>query len=158
VHPYLLHLSHRTKYTPHLLTLLTITFIPLALAVSSPFFPTRLAFFLVGAVPLAITHPNVLPFVLAWLNDAKTRRDIESFAQTFVDDDNLTDQTWSSPLREVELYENERWDDLARVPAVPGGKGGWSKDKLGDRPPWTRARDGSGGEGIRFVALLTTKY
>lgn len=152
-HPHILHLAHKTNYTPHILVLLVLTSIPLALVVSSPLFPARLVCFVAGVLPLVIMHPDVSPIVLAFLGDPKTSRDIESLAKRLVDDDNLSDAVWSSPMRHVELYENERWDDALKASpnAPPGTRGNWSKDKIGDRPAWTKARDGTGGDGIRWV-------
>ena len=68
-----------------------------------------------------------------------------------IDDDGLKDRHWQSELREVELFENERW--------VPSEGSGWSKTNLktGERVAWTRRRDGwsgvtaDGGGDIRFV-------
>lgn len=55
-----------------------------------------------------------------------------------MDDDNLTDAHWNGEMREVELWENERWNSEGK---------GWGKAwlKQGDRAPWTRARDGYSG-------------
>ena len=63
----------------------------------------------------------------------------------FIDDDRLEDKHWQSEMREVELWENERWS-----PETSTGedgypvKAGWSKAhlKAGERRSWTRARDG----------------
>jgi hypothetical protein len=54
-----------------------------------------------------------------------------------VDDSNLDDRHWSAEVREVELWENERW-------SVDGG---WGKTHLksGERSAWTRGRDGWSG-------------
>jgi hypothetical protein len=54
-----------------------------------------------------------------------------------IDDDKLKDRHWQSELREVELFENERW--------FPGDEStGWSKANLksSERVAWTRGRDG----------------
>ena len=72
----------------------------------------------------------------------------------FIDNDGLKDRHWQSELREVELFENERW--------VPGEGTGWSKTNLktGERVAWTRRRDGwsavtaDGGGDVRFVVAL----
>jgi hypothetical protein len=56
-----------------------------------------------------------------------------------IDDDRLKDRHWQSELREVELFENERW---------AAGEGiGWNKANLkpGERVAWTRGRDGWSG-------------
>ena len=54
------------------------------------------------------------------------------------DDDRLTDRHWRTEMRDVELWENERW----------GADGvGWGKGNLrsGERVGWTRGRDGWSG-------------
>lgn len=57
-----------------------------------------------------------------------------------VDDDRLEDRHWRSELREVELWENERYSDKDK---------GFSKASLrpGERKAWTRGRDGWSDEG-----------
>ncbi|KAJ3511622.1 hypothetical protein NLJ89_g3990 [Agrocybe chaxingu] len=90
--------------------------------------------------------------------------------QRLMDDDRLTDVCWTSELREVELWENERYGgglpgvvDVLAMGTVTGSgpaalsltspppvQKGWSKQNLrpGERTAWTRGRDGwSGVEG-----------
>lgn len=72
-----------------------------------------------------------------------------------VDDDKLSDKCWNAEMREVELWENERWDITATKGeetddfAESDGKAGtgWSKTNLrpGERCAWTRGRDGWSG-------------
>jgi len=47
-----------------------------------------------------------------------------------VDDDALKDRHWQSELREIELFENERWVGIG------------CNLKTGERLAWTRGRDG----------------
>lgn len=78
-----------------------------------------------------------------------------------VDNDRLEDKHWRSELREVELWENERWvagsgDENAALDA------GWSKANLRpvERKAWTRGRDGwsgvadDGSGDVRSVSVL----
>ncbi|KAF9474279.1 hypothetical protein BDN70DRAFT_815947 [Pholiota conissans] len=80
--------------------------------------------------------------------------------QRIVDDDRLTDECWNSEMREVQLWENERWggplptDSPTMAAAtssssVAPAQKGWSKQNLrpGERTGWTRGRDGWNGGG-----------
>ena len=116
--------------------------------------PMRVTFLVLGLAPFAFTHPftqrNLLPVLQSGLGpygDALRTRVLR-----FIDDDNLEDRHWSTELREVELYENERWvpgvsalDDAGKPKAK--GEGAWSKTALkpGERKAWTRGRDGWSG-------------
>jgi hypothetical protein len=101
----------------------------------------------VGLVPFVVTHPLPLRFLPALLQPLT--RTLQSRAQRFIDNDNLSEQHWFADMREVELWENERWTVNT----------GWSKSGLkpGERKPWTRGRDGwsdviAGGDGdVRSV-------
>ena len=93
--------------------------------------------------------------------------------QRFLDDDKLTDECWNSEMREVELWENERYGGSMQslysesYPSASASmQKGWGKHNLrvGERGAWTRSRDGSnvatgggiGHEGsgeVRFVSL-----
>ncbi|PPR04360.1 hypothetical protein CVT24_013194 [Panaeolus cyanescens] len=66
--------------------------------------------------------------------------------QRFLDDDKLTDQCWNSEMREVEIWENERYSETSQPPS---GVKGWSKRNLKstERMAWTRGRDGWSGIG-----------
>jgi hypothetical protein len=93
----------------------------------------------------------------------------------WIDDDRLDDKHWGAEMREVELWENERWapgpslssssstqdeldamgsgfdvgDGSGSILLLGAGAGTWSKTNLrsADRAPWTRARDGWSGVG-----------
>jgi len=82
--------------------------------------------------------------------------------QRFLDDDRLSDECWNSEMREVELWENERYGGplplpsdnhpMASPPATAVGAApqkGWNKQNLrnGERSAWTRGRDGWSGVG-----------
>ena len=80
------------------------------------------------------------------------------------DDDNLEDRHWRTELREVELYENERWAPGPSNASDEATKteGTWSKSNLkpGERKPWTRGRDGWSGvsdDGNHEVRLARSK-
>ncbi|KAI0313851.1 integral peroxisomal membrane peroxin-domain-containing protein [Amylostereum chailletii] len=134
VFPHILHLTYSTPYTPHILTfvvLLSLFSLP-----SLPTIPLRPVFLIFGLAPFVLTHPLVqhtLPFVLSTL----PLRSIRARTTRLIDDDRLKDNHWQSPLREVELFENERWSGDSQT-------GGWSKGHLKsiDRVAWTRGQDG----------------
>jgi hypothetical protein len=84
------------------------------------------------------------------------RKPMSMVIQRFIDDDRLTDECWNSEMREVELWENERYNGPILPPLVadvssPSSsiaaamRKGWGKQHLrsGERGPWTRSRDGS---------------
>lgn len=97
----------------------------------------------------------------------------KSIAQRIIDDDALRDECWNAPMREVELFENERLDTsvvgnldpVEEGDGIPRRKsvGGWSKANLrpGERKAWTRGRDGwsgvgAGGAGaVRSLSLIS---
>ena len=67
-------------------------------------------------------------------------------AARWVDNDRLEDKHWRSELREVELWENERFGGAGGDDgALPDA--GWNKANLRavERKAWTRGRDGWSG-------------
>ncbi|KJA20142.1 hypothetical protein HYPSUDRAFT_204027 [Hypholoma sublateritium FD-334 SS-4] len=78
-----------------------------------------------------------------------------------MDDDRLTDACWNAEMREVYLWENERFGgplpaDLSTMATMTGPSSspaapqrGWSKQNLraGERTGWTRGQDGGAGAG-----------
>jgi len=90
------------------------------------------------------------------LGEVSRPRPFSMILQRFMDDDRLRDGCWNSEMREVELWENERYGGpmppLSLDLPSPGSSAiaaamlkGWSKQILrnGERGAWTRARDGS---------------
>ncbi|KAI0059633.1 hypothetical protein BV25DRAFT_1061236 [Artomyces pyxidatus] len=138
VFPTILHLTYATPYTPHICTLTIIaTLITLPLL---PLIPLRPLFITLGLTPFVLTHPfthRTLPLLLSALPLGRWRGRVTRA----IDDDRLKDRHWRSPMRDVELFENERWV------GGDGGSGTWSKSHLkpGERVPWTRGRDGWSG-------------
>jgi hypothetical protein len=134
VMPMIPHLTHATPFSAPLFTVAMVSFVVILPIL--PILPLRPIFLVGGLLPFALTHPwslQVLP------------KAIPPFAketiQQFTDNDRLSDETWISPLQEVELWENERWSNSANnLGAVPG----WNKVNLrpGERNGWTRRRDG----------------
>lgn len=133
VFPYLLHLTFATSYTP---LIFTITLLSTLLVI--PFLsliPLRPLFLVGGLAPFALSHPltrRTLTQLLPTLPLSRWRARLTRV----IDDDKLKDRHWQSELREVELFENERW--------LPGEGAGWGKASLktGERVAWTRGRDG----------------
>lgn len=133
VFPYLLHLTFATSYTP---LIFTVTLLSTLLAI--PFLsliPLRPLFLVGGLAPFALSHPLTQRTLTQLLPTLPLRRWHARLIR-LVDDDKLNDRHWQSELREVELFENERW--------LPGEGAGWGKASLktGERVAWTRGRDG----------------
>ncbi|KAI0270037.1 integral peroxisomal membrane peroxin-domain-containing protein [Gloeopeniophorella convolvens] len=134
--PHLHHLTFATPYTPHIFTATLLSTL-LALPFLS-LIPLRPLFLIAGLAPFALTHPftqRTLPVFLSALPLRRLRARLTRLA----DDDKLKDRHWRTELRDVELFENERW--------VPGDGTGWNKGHLrtGERVAWTRGRDGWSG-------------
>ncbi|KAJ7117726.1 integral peroxisomal membrane peroxin-domain-containing protein [Mycena epipterygia] len=164
--PYIPYLTHRKPHTPHILTLLVISLFPMIALVSLPVFPVRAVCLFLGIAPLLLTHPTIrmhLPSLAALLishaeaspllvklrsklggGSASSPRCWKSVGVRLIDDANLTDECWVAQMREVELFENERFGA-----ADDGTLQEWSKSNLrdGERTGWTRGRDGWSGVG-----------
>lgn len=194
------HLIHRSTHTSLVLTLTLLSF--LFLLPVLPLIPLRMLFFVLGVSPFIWTHPvtqaRILPPLKAAINGgivkggnaSATLLGVTSFKYTamkiklrrWIDDDRLDDKHWGAEMREVELWENERWtpgpsssssfvtqDDFNAVGSgfdvgdgsesalLGAGAGTWSKTNLrpADRAPWTRARDGWSGVGGEVSSNLT---
>ena len=136
VFPYIPHLTFATPYTPLIFTatlLSTLLALPLL-----PLIPLRPLFLMGGLAPFALSHPLVQRTFAQLLPSLPLSR-WRARLTRLVDDDRLKDRHWQSELREVELFENERW--------APGEGIGWNKANLksGERVAWTRGRDGWSG-------------
>lgn len=134
--PYLLHLMFATPYTPYIFSIISLSTI-LALPFLS-FVPLRPLFLIGGLVPFAVAHPFIQR-TFSLIFSTLPLRYCRARLVRLIDNDGLKDRHWQSELREVELFENERW--------VPGEGTGWSKTNLktGERVAWTRGRDGWSG-------------
>lgn len=106
-----------------------------------------------GLAPFAVSHPLVQRTYTQVLPNLPLRH-WRACLTRLIDNDRLKDRHWQSELREVELFENERW--------VPVEGSGWSKANLkpGERVAWTRGRDGwsavttDGSGDVRSVVAL----
>ncbi|KAF9646284.1 hypothetical protein BDM02DRAFT_3100075 [Thelephora ganbajun] len=164
------HLTYQTPYTPLLLTTSVITLllsIPLVYLV-----PFRLAALFLGLFPFFFTHPfaqsTLLPAVNTTVISPSWKAGFSWFYR-ILDDDKLEDKHWRAELRQVEVFENERWNPHSReasgstASAISGLSGsgliGWGKYNLksGERKAWTRGRDGWSGvaEGGDVSSCLT---
>ncbi|CAK5267429.1 unnamed protein product [Mycena citricolor] len=170
VQRYLPYITNRSPQTPHVLTVLVFSLFPALALVSLPSFPVRTVALLAGILPFAFTHPLVqthLPAIIAFMHthaDASPvlsrlrqwawrahsggsalPRSWSALAVRVLDDANLTDQCWVADMREVELWENERYGTASGDGVHPE----WSKANLRDseRAAWTRGRDGWSGLG-----------
>lgn len=110
-----------------------------------------------GLTPFLLTHPYTLA-ALARLQTLRKEDLIANLPPVFlrlsqrwpglqraVDDDNLSDECWGAEMREVHLFENERFNLT------------WSKDHLkpGERAAWTRGQDGW--SAVNSSGALSTK-
>ena len=138
--PLMPHITHASPYTPIIFTLAVISGLVLLLAL--PFIPLRIMALVGGLTPFVLSHPimrfQILPSLLPQFINSKPLR---NQLTRLIDDDKLEDRHWASELKEVEIWENERWSSEAK------GGNGWSKTYLrsGERSAWTRGRDGWGG-------------
>lgn len=103
-----------------------------------------------GLAPFFFTHPYTQDTLLPALQSSgRTLNNLRARIFRLIDDDNLEDRHWRTELREVELYENERWAPGSSSSSDDASKaeGTWSKTNLnpGERKPWTRGRDGWSG-------------
>lgn len=143
--PLLPHISHSTPTSAPLLTFLIVSF--LVILPLLPLLPLRPTFFIIGVTPLIMTHPmtqRILPALLSAGRNAY----LTTF-QRIIDNDRLEDDVWASPMKEVELWENERWSLAANTSTGSKDKySNWSKAHLknGERKGWTRRRDGWSGD------------
>lgn len=118
--PLLPHLTYQTPYTSFLLTasIVTLLFsIPLVHII-----PFRLAAIVLGLLPFFFTHPftqsTLLPAVGTLVIPPFWKATFSWFYRA-LDDDKLEDKHWQAELRQVEVFENERWNQHSREPSGP---------------------------------------
>jgi hypothetical protein len=145
IFPHVLHLTYSTPYTRHILTVTCILTVFMLFIL--PLIPLRAVFLVLGLTPFLLSHPWTLQ-TLPVLLQALPLRHLRARAVRIIDDDRLRDVHWQGPLRDVELFENERLGGDPRT---------WNKTHLkqGERVAWTRGRDGwspLGGDDVRFVS------
>lgn len=153
--PVVPHFTHGTSLTPVLFSLTLV-----ALLLSLPLLalvPLRATFLALGLLPLLCTHPYSRQTFLPALHNL-FRVLLRARLARLVDNDRLDDRHWRAELREVELFENERWSVGTGTGAEDDGE--WAKGPLkpGERKAWTRGRDGWSGvdeDGASDVSKLT---
>ncbi|KAI0771430.1 hypothetical protein BC629DRAFT_1595665 [Irpex lacteus] len=147
IYPSIPHLNYSSPFTPLVLTgaaALLIISIPLV-----QLLPLRFTFLILGLLPFFFTHPvtqyTLLPFALQ-LAQPHYKATRARFTR-FVDNDHLEDKHWRSELKEVYLWENERWAGISGGDDSVFTDSSWSKSNLrpGERKAWTRGRDGWSG-------------
>ncbi|EIW59366.1 uncharacterized protein TRAVEDRAFT_121988 [Trametes versicolor FP-101664 SS1] len=143
------YLTYSSPYTTVILSIGLATFFLLIPVVHM--LPMRATCLVLGLSPFFLTHPFTQHTLFPTLQSG-FRHMVNAMrfrALRVVDDDNLEDKHWRTELREVELWENERW-----APGPNGSseesvttEGAWSKTNLkpGERKAWTRGRDGWSG-------------
>ncbi|EJF63515.1 integral peroxisomal membrane peroxin-domain-containing protein [Dichomitus squalens] len=140
--------TYSSPYTSLILSFVLVSFLALVPLVN--LIPMRTSCLILGLLPFFVTHPftqhKLFPALQrsgAMLNTLRER------VMRFIDDDKLEDKHWRTELREVELWENERWvRDASSGSGDPTkAEGTWSKNNLrpGERLAWTRGRDGWSG-------------
>ncbi|KAI0697915.1 integral peroxisomal membrane peroxin-domain-containing protein [Cytidiella melzeri] len=145
--PAIAYLNYTSPVTPVVLTVVAasaIILIPLIQLI-----PLRITFLIGGIIPFFLTHPftrrTLLPlsvqFIRPHLKTARVR------LARFIDNDCLQDKHWRSELKEVYLWENERWAGVSGADDSVLTESAWSKNNLrpGERRAWTRGRDGWSG-------------
>ena len=161
----------RSSYTPHILTLLVVTFFPLLIMIHLPAFPIREVALFAGLFPFFITHPATAVIASSLLRYFKhkipllvdkyeslfvrinpsipkwVKMPVHTSIERLIDNDRLPSEIWRAETREVELFENERYE--GPVPSIGTTGQKWSKGNLrpGERRPWSRGRDGWTGIG-----------
>ena len=169
--PFRPHLTYQTPYTPLLLTISIVTLvfsIPLVYLI-----PLRLTILALGLLPFFFTHPFAQSTLFPAINTVVISpfwKVAFSWFCRILDDDKLEDKLLGVELRQVEVFENERWNPHSRdasgsisglgsasfLGSPPlsahdntsaGGRSGWGKPNLksGERKAWTRGRDGWSG-------------
>lgn len=121
--PLIPHLQLTPQVVFPLVTMIVLTLsIPLVI-------PIRIIFLLTGLAPLVLSHPHVQPLAI-YIYKANEKH-LVTLWRKFRDDSCLSEHHWQHGLREVELWENERWDKERRL---------WGKAP--ERKRWTRGADG----------------
>nr|VWO97103.1 Aspartyl proteinase [Ganoderma boninense] len=144
------YLTYSSPYTNLILSFGLVSFLAMIPLVNM--IPIRATCLVIGLLPFFVTHPFTQHTLLPILQSSGViLNSLHERALRFIDDDKLEDKHWRTELREVELWENERWirgassasDDLSKA------EGTWAKNnlKLGERKAWTRGRDGWSGVG-----------
>ncbi|KAL1950427.1 hypothetical protein VTO73DRAFT_5551 [Trametes versicolor] len=143
------YLTYSSPYTTVILSIGLATFFLLIPVVHM--LPMRATCLVLGLSPFFLTHPFTQHTLFPTLQSG-FRRMVNAMrfrALRVVDDDNLEDKHWRTELREVELWENERWAPGPNGSSEESVKteGAWSKTNLkpGERKAWTRGRDGWSG-------------
>ena len=143
------HLTYQTPYTPLLLTSSIV-----ALFLSIPFvylIPFRLAVLFTGLLPFFLTHPftrsSLLPAINSNIISPFWKTDFLRLYRA-LDDDKLEDKHWRAELRQVEVFENERWNPNSREASGSGaspvsGLGG--SGFIGQQPPGAHDNASVGG-------------
>jgi len=153
--PVIPHLTYASPYSSAILSFALASFVLLLPVIY--LLPLRPIFLVVGLTPFFLTHPFTQSTLIPLLRDFVVRpwrKTIVLRLTRLIDDDKLEDKHWRSEVREVELWENERWSSNSRDISLDNGEtsalsnaGGWGKTKLkpGERKAWTRGRDGWSG-------------
>ncbi|EPQ27380.1 uncharacterized protein PFL1_04919 [Pseudozyma flocculosa PF-1] len=120
----------------------------------APYIPYRLVLFLAGEGAFILNHPWTLPALQGVgkrINSSREGRRMVKLLKEgghrlreWVEQDRLDDDVWEKGWRNVEMFENERFQPTNRASSSSGLVGGWSAHNLnvGERRPWTKGADG----------------
>lgn len=146
--PFLPHLTYQTPCTPLLLTTSIV-----ALLFSIPLvhlIPLRLTVLILGLLPFFFTHPftqfTLLPAVNNLVISPFWKATFSWFCRV-LDDDKLEDKLLHAELRQVEVFENERWNPHSKEAsgAATSSISGLGSSFVGSSPLGIRDDTNAGG-------------
>ena len=116
--------SGSTPYT-HIIFMLALTsFVGLLLIL--PLIPIRAVALFVGLTPLVLTHPVIRAHVVPPAQALTRSKILRTWLGRKIDNDRLEDKHWNTEMKDVELWENERWNSSLDSEGTTGD-GGWGK-------------------------------
>lgn len=120
----------------------------------APYVPYRAVLLLAGEGAFILNHPWTKPALEGLFKRIDTSREGRKLVKVakegghklreWIEQDRLDDYVWERGWRNVEMFENERFQPAKRAASSSGLVGGWSAHNLrmGERLPWTKGPDG----------------
>ncbi|SJX63200.1 related to PEX29-peroxisomal integral membrane peroxin [Sporisorium reilianum f. sp. reilianum] len=120
----------------------------------APYVPYRAVMLLAGEGAFILNHPWAKPALQGLVKRIDTSREGRKLVKVakegghklreWIEQDRLDDFVWERGWRNVEMFENERFQPTKRAASSSGLVGGWSAHNLrmGERLPWTKGPDG----------------
>jgi len=148
VMPYVPLVTFKSRASTPLFLFLLFTTLPLMLL------PVRLVMMAAGLAAFTITHPNIRHILFdpdGLLQQSRLVPYVLEGLRQLINDVSLSEEHVSSELKEISIYQNERWvwPTSSQVSACNGNvsqagwKNGVSNLKPSDRGAWTKESDGS---------------